>query len=80
MADILEVDVKAKKVTALDAEVRGQTSTIAAVSRANGRLVISGVDGTRGWTLAVQEESGDSVLTVSDTGLAVVLYGECTAR
>ncbi|MET0151491.1 MAG: hypothetical protein ABW298_02630 [Candidatus Binatia bacterium] len=80
MADILEVDVKAKKVRALDADVRGQTSEIAASSHANGRLVISGVDGTRGWTLAVQEEGGDSVLTVSDSGIALILYGECTAR
>ena len=80
MADMLEVDVKAKKITALDADIRGQTNAIAAVSHANGRLVISGVDGARGWTLAIQEEGGHSVLTVSDSGIALILYGECTAK
>jgi hypothetical protein len=80
MADMLEVDVKAKKITALDADVRGKTSEIAAVSHKDGRLVMSGVDGTRGWTLAVQDEGGDSVLTVTDNGIALILYGECTAR
>jgi Mrp family chromosome partitioning ATPase len=80
MADMLEVDVKAKKMTALDADIRGRASPIAAVSHANGRLVISGVDGTRGWTLAIQEAGGHSVLTVSDTGMALILYGECTAK
>jgi hypothetical protein len=80
MADLLLLDVKEKKLTALDEDERGEASAIAAVSHANGRLVVSGVDGGRGWTLAVQEDGGDSVLTVSDTGIAVIVYGECTAK
>ena len=80
MADLLLLDVKEKKLTALDDDERGRASTIAAVSHANGRLVVTGVDGVRGWTLAVQEDGGKSVLTVSDTGIAVIVYGECTAK
>jgi hypothetical protein len=80
MADILELDPKGKKLTALDAEQRGQASEITAVQETGGRLVVSGADGHRGWKLAVDETSGDSVLTVSDTGVAIVVYGECTPK
>jgi hypothetical protein len=80
MADILELDPKGKKLTALDVERRGQASEITAEQEAGGRLVVSGADGGRGWKLAVDETSGDSVLTVSDTGIAIVVYGECTPK
>ncbi len=80
MADLLEVDPKGKKLTALDNDHRGQASEIVEAKEAEGRLVLSGVDGARGWKLAIQEESGDSVLTVSDSSIAIVIYGECALK
>lgn len=80
MADILELDPKGKKLTALDAQQRGLSSEITSVAESDGRLLVSGADGNRGWKLAVDETTGDSVLTVSDTAVAIVVYGECTPK
>lgn len=76
----MRVDPVAKTLTALDPEQREQSSEIASVRVADGRLLLSGSDGEgRGWTLAIQQDTGDSVLTVSDATTGLIVFGECTA-
>jgi hypothetical protein len=46
--------------------------------RLDGKLVLSGSDGEgRGWTLAIQQETGDSVLSVTDAATGLIVFGEC---
>ena len=77
--DLLRVDPGAKTISALDVELRDQSSPIESVQVVEGRLVLSGNDGEgRGWTLAIQQDTGDSVLTVTDATTGLIVFGECT--
>jgi hypothetical protein len=77
--DLMRVDPSAKTITALDVELRDQSSAIGSVQQTESRLVLSGNDGAgRGWTLTIQQDTGDSVLTVSDATTGLIVFGECT--
>ena len=77
--DLMRVDPAAKTITALDVGRRGESSEIASVQVSDGRLVLSGTGGEgRGWTFAIQRDTGDSVLTVNDASTALMIFGECT--
>jgi hypothetical protein len=76
--DLMRVDPNAKTITALDIEQRELRSPIGSVQVMDGRLVLSGNDGAgRGWTLAIQQGTGDSVLTVNDATTGLIVFGEC---
>lgn len=77
--DLMRVDPSAKTISALDVELRDESSEIGSVQQAEGRLVLSGNDGEgRGWTLTIQQDTGDSVLTVTDATTGLIVFGECT--
>jgi hypothetical protein len=77
--DLMRVDASTKTISALDVEQRDQSSAIGSVEVVEGRLVVSGNDGEgRGWTLAIQRDTGDSVLTVNDATTGLIVFGECT--
>jgi hypothetical protein len=76
--DLMRVDPGAKTIRALDAEQRDSSSPIGSVQVLEGRLVLSGNDGEgRGWTLAIRQDTGDSVLSVTDATTGLIVYGEC---
>jgi hypothetical protein len=76
--DLMRVDPAAKTIRALDVEQRDSSSPIGSVQVLEGRLVLSGNDGEgRGWTLAIRQDTGDSVLSVTDATTGLVVYGEC---
>jgi len=77
--DLLRVDPGAKAISALDVDQRDRSSPIESVQEVEGKLVLSGNDDKgRGWTLAIQQDTGDSVLSVSDATTGLIVYGECT--
>jgi hypothetical protein len=79
--DLLRVDPVAKNIRALDVAQRDlESSPVSSVRVEQRRLLLSGREGeTRGWTLAIDQDTGDSVLTVHDAGTGVIVFGECTA-
>ena len=78
--DLMQLDPAAKTLRALDVAQRGQSSAIDSVHVVEGRLVVSGKpeDG-RAWTLAIQQDTGDSVLSVNDAATGLIVFGECTS-
>lgn len=78
--DLMQVDPTAKTLRALDVEQRGRSSAIDSVHVSEGRLVVSGKpEEGRGWTLAVQQDTGDSVFSVNDAATGLIVFGECTS-
>jgi hypothetical protein len=75
----VRLDVNGKKVEILDAGREGEVTTVDRVVRSDGRLILQGVEGGRGWTLLVSETTGETTLSVSDEGGAFVTFGACTA-
>lgn len=77
--DLMQVDPSAKALRALDVDQRGQSSAIDSVRVSDGRLIVSGKpEEGRGWTLAIQQDTGDSVFSVNDAATGLIVFGECT--
>jgi len=71
----VQIDLKSKTITSLDKEVARNTK-ISAVEHAGGLLVLHGTE-LRGWTIAIDEESGDLSLTASGEREAFIVFGSC---
>jgi len=76
LPQFLRVDVQNKKISAADKS--GRETAIRYLERANGRLIMQGVQGGRGWTMVISEETGKMSGTVSEDEVGFVIFGACT--
>ena len=76
LPSIFRVDAKSMKVRNLETE-KGRESPIQSVAHANGKLVVSGADGERGWSLVIHEDTGKMSGVVSGDGEGFVVFGQC---
>jgi hypothetical protein len=78
----LVIDFNKKTIEGV--EEGGRVSAIDSIKEIEGKLILQGAEGGprggAGWTLAVQEEDGEFVLTASGDLVAVVVFGACTPR
>jgi len=44
----------------------------------NGKLILQGVQGERGWTLMITEDSGQMSATITGAGEGYIIFGTCT--
>ena len=58
----------------------GRTSRIDRIDHAAGSLLLSGVEGDRGWTASVGEDSGKLSLAVVGDRVGFVVFGDCLIR
>jgi len=80
-----KVDLKNKQLTAARADDT-RKSVIERVEEVEGKLMLQGVEEGRegvrdglGWTMSVDIDRGDMVLTASGEGVAFVVFGVCTS-
>ena len=78
IADFMRIDFKKKRMLLLDEERRGETTAINRIEKLEDRLILQGIEATRGWSLSIDQETGDFVFTVSGQGSGFVVFGECT--
>jgi hypothetical protein len=76
LPSLFRVDAKGMKVRNLETE-KGRESPIQSVAHANGKLVVSGSDGERGWFLVIHEDTGKMSAVVSGDGEGFVVFGQC---
>ena len=76
LPSLFRVDAKSMKVRNLEAE-KGRESPIQAVAHANGKLVVNGADGERGWIVVINEDTGKMSGVVSGDGEGFVVFGQC---
>ena len=76
LPSLFRVDVKAMKVRNLEAE-KGRESPIQNVGHANGKLLLNGADGERGWIVLIHEDTGKMSAVVSGDGEGFVIFGQC---
>ena len=76
---IFQVDAKAKKVRNLQANTaqQGTESSIRDVEHANGKMILSGADGERGWSVLIHENTGQMSAAVAGDGEGFVIFGQC---
>ena len=73
---LFKVDVKAMKLWELAAEKPRETA-IRNLDRANGKMILSGAEGERGWTVLINEASGKMSATAAGDGEGFVIFGQC---
>src|SRR5713101_532542 len=72
------VDVAKAQVSETSATgVAGRTSKIDNVEHPPGGLLLSGVDGDRGWTASIGEDSGKLSMAVVGDRVGFVVFGDC---
>ena len=58
----------------------GRTSRIDRIEHPPGALLLSGVEGDRGWTASVGEDSGKLSMAVVGDRVSFVVFGDCMIR
>ncbi len=72
------VDVAQKMLHAAD--VTNRTSAITSREHLNGRMILQGGEGGRGWSMVIAEDTGKMSATVVEDAAGFVIFGACTAR
>ena len=73
---LFKVDVKAMKLWELGAD-KARETTIRNVDRANNKMILSGAEGERGWTVLINEANGKMSATAAGDGEGFVIFGQC---
>ena len=81
----LKINFKEKKISATLADGSTKSTAIENFEKIDGKIIIQGaedgIEGVRdgvGWSLAIAEETGKTVLTASGDEVGFVIFGACT--
>src|SRR5262245_1114863 len=72
----LQVNVPQRMLTSMDGK---RTSPIITFQRANGRLMMQGMQNNRVWGAVINEQTGQLWATIGEADGAIVLSGACLA-
>ena len=75
LPQFIRVDVMAM---AIRSEEQKRESPIKTVEHMNGKLILQGTQGERGWTMLIVEDSGRMSATVTADGEGFIVFGACT--
>jgi len=73
---LFKVDVKAMKLWELGADKPRETS-IRSLDRESNKMILSGAEGERGWTVLINEANGKMSATAAGDGEGFVIFGQC---
>jgi len=74
----IEVDLTKKQMGTTPASGQNRVSPIRNLERAEGRIVLQGVEGGRAFSLLIDEASGALTAAIARDGVGVVVFGNCT--
>jgi hypothetical protein len=70
------IDLKTRTITSLDREVPREPTSISAIDRPEGMLVLHGTE-NRGWSMTLGEASGALTMSATDADGGFVVFGSC---
>jgi len=73
---LFRVDVKARKMRNLEAE-QERESAIRDVDHAFGKMLLSGADGDRDWTVLINDATGKMSPATTRDGEGFGIFGQC---
>lgn len=76
--NFIEVDLKAKMLSTTKAADEQRQSPIVSLTRADGLLVIQGLELGRAFSFVINESNGRISATVARDGITVSVFGVCT--
>jgi hypothetical protein len=71
----LRVDVNAMTISSVE---EGRTSPIGSVAHVGGKLMLQGMQGERGWTIIIAQDTGQMSATISGAVEGYIIFGSCT--
>jgi len=76
----IEVDLVQKRISTTKASKLNRTSPIDNLKRANGQIVLQGVENRRAYSIAIEEKTGwlSAAVAVEDAGCGITAFGWCT--
>jgi hypothetical protein len=74
LPQFIRVDVKAM---ATRSDEQKRESPIKTVDHMNGKLILQGTQGERGWTMVIAEDTGRLSATIAADGEGFVVFGAC---
>jgi hypothetical protein len=75
---LFKVDAATRKLHNMQAETgQGLESAIRNVDHANGKMILSGAEGVRGWSVLIHEATGKMSAAVAGDGEGFVIFGQC---
>ena len=84
LPQFMRIDVKKKEISAIPS-TETPASKIERMENIDGKLMLQGAEDGRessrdgvGWTIAIAQESGKTVLTASGDEVAFIVFGACT--
>jgi hypothetical protein len=72
----VRIDVGKRLLSSVDG---ARTTPIVSVQRANGRLMVQGMQNERVWGAVINEQTGQMSATVGEDDGAIVMSGACIA-
>lgn len=78
LPDFLRVDLRAKLAVSTETAPVERETEIQTVERANGTIVLQGMQGDRAFSWLITESSGEGTLTVSAPGQGLTVFTNCT--
>ena len=75
LPQFIRIDVKGMTIRS---EEQKRESPIRTVEHMNGKLILQGSQGERGWTMLIAEDTGLLSATVTADGEGFVVFGACT--
>lgn len=74
----IHVDLDDSRITLLaPPERRGETTQIRAMEREGDRLIVSGIEAGRAWSMSMSETDGSATISVNFGDAAMIVFGQC---
>ena len=87
LPNFFRINIAEKLISAAPESDSASTTTIERMEHLDGKLMLQGADDGStdvndgaGWTMSINEATGQMVMTTAGDGFAVVVFGACTLR
>ena len=75
----ITVDFRAKRLSGNTGDGEQHTA-IQNVRSLDGKQILQGAEGGRGWSIVIDEQTGDMTASIADQSAGFLLFGACTPR
>lgn len=79
LGSFFSIDLNAGVIASTGPQSNDRSAPILTSSNEDGRLMLAGHQGGRGWSLTLVEETGEVSLSISDPDGAILVFGNCLA-
>ena len=78
LPDFLKIDLAAKRAATTEASGQARQTAIRTVERANGIIILQGIDGERAFSWMISEATGEGTMTMSSPAAGLTVFTVCT--